>query len=283
MNSPYDPNDFWSCEPTSTSSSSSRRETSSASFVSAPPAEARRVYNGICIVGCDPACGKTVLMTGLAGVFSDQGGTVRAIKPITYARKEKSAPEFSFISCITGTEIDYSRFHLSFPPVLTEAEWESAILDATTSDAITLIELPAGVATPLSLERDNDGLLTHEWRTTSDLISEIGYPVLLVARHGPDAFEKLNLSLSYLNARGVPVVAIATVETSPLEARFMEQHIPKDDFQLFMIAGTRVPYLGCLKFSPSINVERLSQGNLKRNTEDSLDLLLLRRSLNLPV
>lgn len=242
-----------------------------------------RLYNGISVVGCESGCGKTVLMAGLTGVLSDQGGKVRAVKPLTYARNEKSSPEYSFISCITRSSIDYSCVHLSYPPTLTQSEWDQIIVSATDGDAVTFVELPAGVATPLSFERDGVNRLTHEWWTTTDLIRSLSYPVILVARHSPDALEKLAVSLNYLKAGGIEVLAIATVETNMMEAQLMNRYISKDDFELFLITSMGVPYLGCLRYSPSISVGQVSQGNLKRTTEECLDLLVLRRSLNLPV
>lgn len=241
------------------------------------------LHSGVCIIGCEPGCGKTVLMSGLAGVLSDYGGRVRAVKPLTYASLERSAPEYTFISSVTKTRVDYQSVHLSFPPTLARSQWDQIILSATASDAVTFVELPAGAATPLSFEKDSVNRLTHEWWTTTDLIRSLNYPAILVARHAPDALEKLSVSLNYLQSGGIDVLAMATVETSMMEARLMDRCISKDDFELFLITGTGVPYLGCLRYSPSIDVGQVSQGNLKRTVEECLDLLVLRRSLDLPV
>jgi dethiobiotin synthetase len=241
------------------------------------------LHTGVCIVGTEPGCGKTVLMSGLAGVLGDYSGKVRAVKPVTYSRQQKSSPEYSFISNITRTPVDYPSIHLSFPPTLSQSEWDQIILTATANDAVTFIELPTTVATPLSFEKDGYNKLTHEWYTTTDLIRSLGYPVILVSKHAPDALEKLSMSLNYLQSGGIQVLSLATVETNPLEAQSMDRYISKDDFELFMITGTGVPYLGCLRYSPSISVQDVSQGNLKRMVEECLDILVLRRSLKLPV
>jgi len=241
------------------------------------------LHSGVCIVGCDPGCGKTVLMSGLAGVLGDYSGKVRAVKPVTYARHEKSEPEYSFISSVTRTKVDYPSVHLSFPPTLQQNEWDQIILTATSSDAVTFVEIPTTVATPLSFEKDAFNRLTHEWYTTTDLIRALGYPVILVASHAPDALDKLSMSLNYLQSGGIEVLSLATVETNPMEAQSMDRFISKDDFELFLITGTGIPYLGCLKWSPSISVQQVNQGNLKRTVEDCLDMMVLRRSLELPV
>lgn len=156
-------------------------------------------------------------------------------------------------------------------------------MTGTARDAVTFIELPTTVATPLSFEKDGFNKLTHEWYTTTDLIRSLGYPVILVAKHAPDALEKLSLSLNYLQSGGIQVLSLATVETNVLEAQVMDRYISKDDFELFMITGTGVPYLGCLRYSPSISVQDVSQGNLKRTVEECLDIMVLRRNLKLPV
>ncbi len=222
-------------------------------------------------------------MSGVAGVLGDYSGKVRAVKPVTYARYERSAPEYTFISSITRTVVDYPSIHLSFPPTLSQSEWDQIIVTATTGDAVTFVEIPTTVATPLSFEKNANNQLTHEWWTTTDLIRSLNYPVILVANHATDALEKLSVSLNYLQSGGIDVLALATVETNLMEAQLMDRYISKDDFELFLITGTGKPYLGCLRYSPSISVSQVSQGNLKRNVEECLDLLVLRRSLDLPV
>lgn len=241
------------------------------------------LHSGVCIVGTEPGCGKTVLMSGIAGVLGDYSGKVRAVKPVTYSRYQKSSPEYSFISSITRTPVDYPSIHLSFPPTLSQSEWDQIIMTGTARDAVTFVELPTTVATPLSFEKDGYNKLTHEWYTTTDLIRSLGYPVILVAKHAPDALEKLSMSLNYLQSGGIQVLSLATVETNVLEAQVMDRYISKDDFELFMITGTGVPYLGCLRHSPSISVQDVSQGNLKRTVEECLDIMVLRRNLKLPV
>lgn len=247
------------------------------------PKSKSELHTGVCIVGCESSCGKTVLMSGLAGVLGDYSGKVRAVKPVTYARLERSAPEYSFISSITRTVVDYPSVHLSFPPTLTQSEWDQIIVTATAGDAVTFVELPTTVATPLSFEKDSSNKLTHEWWTTTDLIRSLNYPVILVAKHATDALEKLSTSLNYLQSGGIEVLALATVETNLMEAQLMDRYISKDDFELFLITGTGIPYLGCVRYSPSISVPQVNQGNLKRTIEECLDLLVLRRSLALPV
>ena len=242
-----------------------------------------KLPRGLLVVGCDHACGKTVLMTGLAGVLDEQGAPVRAIKPISLGGGLASKAELSFISSVSNTPLDYPRLALEFPPTIKEELWSKAIFSVVRSDDFTIAELPGNATTPVDFEVNSNNQFNYTWKNTTDLALEIGFPVLLVARHSVDAIERIDITFSYLKSREVDILALATVQTNERDAQTTGRQIPLSDFELLLSTRTRCAYLGCLPFSPSISVPRGNQGNIRKLTSESLDLLVLRRCLDLPV
>ena len=55
------------------------------------------------------------------------------------------------------------------------------------------------------------------------------------------------------------------------------------DFELMLTSRYNISYLGKLSYSPVISVPKVSQGNLKKSIEKDLDLLALRRMVELPI
>lgn len=239
--------------------------------------------NGLAFIGVSPGCGKTTVMTGLTSVLSDYGANVRAIKPLGIGAHQKDSPELSFISIITKSRVDYPLFNLKFPPTLSETEWKEILLTGTKSSIFTFIELPGGCATPINFERDQNNSLTHDWQTSADLVKALGVDCVLVGNHSIDILEKIDLSMSYLLGMDIQVRAIVTVETNSNEGGQLDQRMDSSDFELMLTSKYRVPYLGKLGYSPVISVQKVTQGNLKKSCENDLDLLALRRLVELPV
>lgn len=253
-----------------------QEDTTSCGFKAPPPA-------GLSIVGCSASCGKTILMMGLADILFEDRSAIRCIKPIALGPPLRVRPEQTFISSMGGAPTEFVSSNLQFPPVLSLEQWTEIVNHATTSDTFTMVELPGSAATPVSVFRDGAEVLSYDWNSSADLAATIGYPVILVARHAPDALEQIDINLSYLLARNLKVVAVATVETSWDDARFMEKYLSLHDFEMLVTERTRVPYLGCLPFSSALAVPLPNLGRLGELTSDSMDLLLLRRSVTLPI
>ena len=54
----------------------------------------------------------------------------------------------------------------------------------------------------------------NSWRDSTDLAQLIDAPCLLVAKHGPDALEKLKLSACYVQSKKLSILGLVTVETA---------------------------------------------------------------------
>jgi|GEM_PF-423955 hypothetical protein len=238
---------------------------------------------GLTIVGCSASCGKTILMMGLADILFEDRSAIRCIKPIALGPPLRVKPEHTFISSMGGAPTEFVSSNLQFPPVLSLEQWTEIVNHATTGDTFTMVELPGSAATPVSIFRDGAEVFSYDWKSSADLAATINYPVILVARHAPDALEQIDINLSYLQARNLRVVAVATVETNWDDARFMEKYLSLHDFEMLVTERTRVPYLGCLPFSGALAVPLPNLGRVGELTSDSMDLLLLRRSVALPL
>ena len=238
---------------------------------------------GLAFVGTDPGCGKTVVMTGLAGVLSDYGANIRAIKPLGIGSHKKDSPELSFMSIISKSPQDYPLFNLRYPPSLSSSEWAELLLTVTKSDVFTFIEMPGGCATPVNFIKDDSGAFTHGWKSVGDLINELDLECVVVAGHTVDTLEKLELSISYLRSQKLKINSIVTVEHNQAEARALDERMFSHDFELIIQTRYAIPYLGKLNYSPVISVPKVRQGNLKKSIEADLDLLAFRKMVDLPI
>jgi dethiobiotin synthetase len=170
---------------------------------------------------------------------------------------------------------------LDRPANLTETNWHNAVLTSRDSQQLNLVEMPGGCATPICYEPSGTGQ-TAAWRDTADLAREFDLPCILVAKHQRDALESLVVGAQYLNSQGLDLLALATVEVVQGGGAELENSTARDDFSLGLFSRTNVPYMGCMKFSVSISVPRVTQGSLIKTTA-GLDLLILLQAINLAV
>jgi dethiobiotin synthetase len=237
---------------------------------------------GLLVLGTEFGCGKTTGLAGLSATMREQGFTARAIKPVSSGSVIEREAEQSFIGTITRTPRTQIPLVLDRQAGLKEHEWQQAVLHARPGETtFTMIELPGGVATPMRFLRPSERSRGISWRDTTDFASEFGLPCLLVARHAFDALEKLRLASSYLKAKGLSVVGLITVETTLDGGRELELNMSREQVELALLEATGCPYLGCIKYSPSISVPTVNQGNLIKMTSGGVELLGLFKSLNL--
>lgn len=245
---------------------------------------------GMLIAGCEPGCGKTVVLTGLAATLREEGFRVRALKPVCLGSRRSAEAELAFISTIGHTPLTYPVTFVDRPTALNPMRWRDAISVAEESPVPVFIELPAAVATPL---RSDD---TGRWLDVADLAAAFKLPCLLVAKEGRYAVEQLILNATYLIASAaVDVMGLVTVEVCPETTPERQQQllqtppaqvpppelIDPDTRATALAQRTGVPYLGCIKYSPSISVSDVNQGNLIKTTSAGLDLLPIIKMLNL--
>lgn len=234
---------------------------------------------GLTIIGTEAGCGKTVFMTGLSALLRQQGVDLRAVKPIVLGTRERAESEISFICSISATPRNYPVSIISSAKNLSEAQWEQSLSVGHDSSLFTFVETPGGCASPMSFEQNNVGTLAHSWRDTRDFALELGYPCIIVAHHNHEAIEKLVLAYSYMQE--LSITGMVTVETQANEGQVLESKLTRTEVALLLASRTKAPYLGCIKFSPSISVPRVNQGNLIKVISEGVDLLLILKSLNL--
>ncbi|MBI4533837.1 MAG: AAA family ATPase [Candidatus Melainabacteria bacterium] len=229
---------------------------------------------GLVILGVGPACGKTVVLTGLACSLQEEGFPASAMKPICLGDKNLSKSELTFISSISHTPLTYPVQYLDKPGHLSNFAWAEAIRIVTSVRQTTLVELPGSTATPIMQANST-------WKDTADFALELSWPCLLVASTTEDLIEKLLFNTVYLLSRGLPVIGLVTVETTIQNNFYASTGLTVDTLALALFERTRVPLIGCLPYSPSISVPAVNQGNLIKTTSCTLDLLPVIEALNL--
>lgn len=229
-----------------------------------------RPFSAMLVLGTEAGCGKTVVLTGIAATLQQEGLACRATKPIQIGTKENCQGELAFIRSITQSPLNSPVQHIAEPGQLSLLGWHEAMRSCQNMSVNTFVELPASCASPIT--RLEDGL----WKDTADFARQLGWPCLLVAKHDANFLEKLVLNSGYLTSRRLSIIGMVSVETTPNAASFTSP-----DLEMSLQERTGVPYLGCLPFSPSIDVQNVNQGNLIKTTSCALDLLPIIRALNL--
>lgn len=247
------------------------------------PLRIKEIAAGVLIMGTGSGCGKTVFMSGLAALLREQGFLTRAVKPIVLGVKQQAESELSFISTVTHTPLTYSTTIVDRRMNLNQSNWHYAVASSRSVGELTMVELPGSCATPLSFDQDNGTSVAVTWKDSTDLAREFDLPVILVTKHQSDALEQLILNATYLKDRELKVIGCATVETKENGGRDFENRMSRPEVELSMLSRTQVPYVGCVKFSPSISVPHVNQGNLVKVTAAGIDLLVLIKALNLKI
>lgn len=245
-------------------------------------AKRKKSADCLAIVGTETGCGKTVLLSGLAGALREQGFTTQAIKPIILGASRAAEAELSFISSVSHTPLGYQQIFVEKSAGMRDTNWHNVINQKRAHDSLTLLELPGGSATPVSFD-DQAETKMPVWQDTADILAKSDLPCILVAKHAADAIEQLVLNAYYLTMKRVYVLGLATVETSTGMGLEIENKISREDFAMALFSRTGAPYLGCIKYSMSVSVPKCNQGNLIKLTTAGLDLLTVLKALNLTV
>lgn len=237
----------------------------------------------LAIVGTEAGCGKTILLSGMAGALREQGFKTRAMKPIVLGPARGSEQELSFISSVSHTPLGYHQVFVDTAKNMHDTALHNAINQNRDGETLTLVELPGGAATPIYFDESEAGAKVVEWQDTANILAKSNMPCILVAKHATDAIEQLVLNAYYLTMQRVYVVGLATVETSSGMGSEIENKMRREDFAMALFSRTGAPYLGCIKYSLSVSVPRCNQGNLVKLTTAGLDLLTVMKALNLRV
>jgi dethiobiotin synthetase len=234
------------------------------------------------VIGTEFGCGKTVLMCSIAGALREIGFAVRVRKPLILCSRKAAEAELAFLASIGQSPVDYQVRCAEGPISHKETNWHNVVTTSFHPDYVTLIEMPGGASTPVCYEENNSGTLSNRWRDCVDMAKEFGYPCLVVAKHQSDVIDRLVMTCSYVAKQEIKMLACATVEVVQDGGVELEKRRTRADFTVGLASRVEAPYLGCIKFSPSISVPRVNQGNLIKMAA-GLDLLPLIKALNLAV
>ncbi|HNG73846.1 MAG TPA: dethiobiotin synthase [Candidatus Obscuribacter sp.] len=240
-------------------------------FASSSKGQSNFSGGGIAVVGSDFGCGKTVVTAAIAHILA-RSNAVRALKPILSGSRQKAEAEVSFISAISGSPRGYAFCFSERPARLTRSQWLSAVSAVHSSIDLTIVETFGAVGSPIFVEDSDGAVLVSD---TADFVRRLSFPVLLVANHREDAPERLLSAAALAQNRGLDVLGLLTVETQSGEGQVLENRYSRQDVEQVFKTRSQAPYLGCIKYSPSINVQRVNQGNLIKMTESGVDLLAL--------
>lgn len=238
---------------------------------------------GLTVLGTEFGCGKTVLITGLTALLNEQGFQAQAIKPVVTGHQQAWQAELSFISTITHVPLDYQPMVLQQDFGMDGNSWRKTILAKRALSRLTLLETPGSCSTPLIFAEQLANAQVLGWQDSSDLAFAFAYPCVLVAKHNKELLEKLSVCSQYIKAKALELIGLITVEISEGEGGKLEEHLTRTQTELLLLAKTQVPYLGCIKYSPSISVPGVKQGNLIKLTSAGLELLGMIKALNLKV
>ncbi len=235
---------------------------------------------GLTVLGTESGSGKTVVTTGLTALLIEQGFQAQAIKPVVTGFQADWQAELSFISTITRAPLDYQPTLVEQGIGINANTWHQITATKRNFPGLTLLELPGSAATPLTF--DTNGV-DNGWLDSCNLAYAFGYPCILVAKHNEQMLEKLSIFSQYIKSKALNLIGLITVEVSAGEGALLEQHLTRTQTELLLLARTQTPYLGCIKFSPSISVPLGKQGNVIKLTSAGLELLGIIKALNLKV
>jgi len=233
----------------------------------------KQTLEGTLVLGTEQGCGKTVLVAGLAMALSDAGFRVQAFKPLEFGVSGgfSHGQDQAYINKMTGQYILVETVRLASAWDMTVPTWNRLIEHCKTLQYPCILEGPGQVASAWRLSRDQlvDGL---------DVAQLLGFSILLVAKTGPDFFEKTRAALEFIRSRGQQAIGFVQVDTMT-ETLVDEDKNQAEKIMLSHHYGT--PFLGHFPYSPSISVPTHRQGNLMRMTQDNIDLLPLQLGMGL--
>ncbi|MFC6976308.1 dethiobiotin synthase [Halomicroarcula sp. GCM10025709] len=169
------------------------------------------VREALFVVGTDTGVGKTVLTAGVTGWLRRHGHDALAVKPCQTGYPPDDDAAVVAEAC--GTEAASTclrRLEPALAPAvaadiadasLSYEAIESGVAEAVAGSETAVVEGIGGLRVPLA-----DG------REVLDLVADLGYPTLVVARSGLGTLNHTGLTVDALREHGVPVVGVVLNE-----------------------------------------------------------------------
>ena len=222
--------------------------------------------DGVFITGTDTGVGKTVITAALAWSLSRAGRSVAVMKPIQTGTSLPGMTDIEFVETVLGTKYDHEdvciyKFSEPLSPLAASEISGTRIDTGKITDAyrrlrsahdVVIVEGAGGLLVPIK----EDYLM-------SDLISDLGLPLIIVARPGLGTLNHTSLTVEAARKRGIDVlgVVINRFPDSPeLSERTNPEHIAR---------VTGVPLAGVFPEDLSIAVEGGKTGNIRELSRTS--------------
>lgn len=169
------------------------------------------VRDAVFVVGTDTGVGKTVVTAGLTGALRARGRDAIAVKPCQTGYPPDDDAQFVADACGTDEAATCLRrlAPALAPEVAADVADESLSYDsirdgvrsAVDGHETAVVEGIGGLRVPLADDRE-----------VLDLVADLGYPTLVVARSGLGTLNHTGLTVDTLEHRGVPVVGVVLNE-----------------------------------------------------------------------
>lgn len=260
---------------------------------------------GIFVTGTDTGVGKTIVAAGLALGMKRRGWQVGVMKPIQTGAAERGgergelySPDAEFIQAAlagggklkdspgepeAGVAHSPFPFNPHTPYVLREplAPLVCARLEGLEIEPERIIKASQWMEEHYSylVIEGAGGVLVPICRNyfMIDLIKELGFPVVVVARASLGTINHTLLTLEALRSRQIKVLGVVLNQPTPSQSGICEQTNP----EVIQSLG-QVDLLGVLPHSPAISLEKGEVGNLEELVQKHLDLEPLIRALERP-
>lgn len=216
--------------------------------------------DGVFITGTDTGVGKTVISAALAWSLSCAGRRVAVMKPVQTGTSLPGMTDIEFVETVLGTKYDPGDvciYKLSEPlSPLAASEISGTgidtgkIVDAyhrlRSAHEVVIVEGAGGLLVPIK----EDYLM-------SDLASDLGLPLLIVARPSLGTLNHTSLTIEAARRRGIDVLGVV-INRFPASPGLAERLNPEQ-----IVRMTGAPVVGVFPEDLSISVEGGEAGNIR--------------------
>jgi len=215
---------------------------------------------GIFVTGTDTGVGKTVLSAALGWTLQEAGKKVAVMKPIQTGIESGEVLDIEFVQMVLGSNHPLDlvcpyRFPAPLAPLVAARlagekieieKIKDAFYKLSSSHDLVLVEGAGGLLVPIICNY-----------FMSDLVSDLGLPVIIVARPGLGTLNHTALTAGAARSRGLEVLGIV-INGFPSNPGLSERTNPET-----MIQITGVPILGVLPYDPELSVGEGRVGRIR--------------------
>ncbi|MBN1493303.1 MAG: dethiobiotin synthase [Candidatus Omnitrophica bacterium] len=228
---------------------------------------------GIFIVGTDTEVGKTIVSAGLIRVLRKYGKDTKALKPIATGCEQRDGGLYSEDAALLAAaaeikddrEVTPIRYSLPLSPHV------AATLEGSAIDVKALLKMCASYIknNEFTVVEGIGGLLVPITRDyfVSDLIADLGLPVIVVGRVNLGAINHTLLTVEALKKRSLTIKGIIFNTLQERETTTVEKTNPAVIREL-----THVPMLGVLPYIRDIDIARCEFGSLAKAFEENIQI-----------